>query len=305
MGWQGPWQAAVDHGVDYFLTRYIRPDGLVRASVTPAGAAADEGPVLYDQAFGLLALAAAGSGTGDRAYALMAAIERRFRRDDLGYMSGESARPYQSNPHMHLFEAALAWMARDPSSLWSDVASRIAELALTRFVDASSGALREFFDERWTPAAGADGTIVEPGHQFEWAWLLYRWGRLMDDPKATAVADRLFRIGVEHGVDTRRNVAFNTLDDRFTTLDPSARLWPQTERIKAGALAAEVDPANADRHRLEAIEGVGGLKRYLLPNGTWRDKLSAAGVLVEEPAPASSLYHIIGAIAEVGRAVGA
>ena len=309
MGWQGPWRAAVKHGLDYLLGRYFRPDGLVRASVSPAGEPVDEEPVLYDQAFGLLALSAAddSGGASDRARALIAAIDDRFRLDGLGYGSGDPARPFQSNPHMHLFEASLAWMARDPSARWSDLAERIAHLAMSRFVDASTGALREFFDACWAPASGVDGTIVEPGHQFEWAWLLYRWGRLTGSAAAIAVADRLFEIGAGHGLDRARVVAINALDDGFAPLDPSARLWPQTEWIKAALLAAEssLSDRDRDRHLSQALDGIAGLKRYLLPNGTWRDKLGVNDVFVEEPAPASSLYHIVGAIAEVARVAGA
>ncbi len=307
MGWRGPWQAAADHGLDYFISRYFRPDGLVRASVSPTGAAIDDGPVLYDQAFGLLALAAAetgpdgASGTGPRARALMAAIDGHFRLENRGYRSGDPARPFQSNPHMHLFEAALAWMARDPSPLWSDLARGVAELAMAHFVDASTGGLREFFDDRWAPAAGSDGAIVEPGHQFEWAWLFFRWGHATQNPAAITVADRLFEIGVDHGVDRKRKVAFNALDNHFAPLDPSARLWPQTERIKSAVLAAEFAGSDAERCVAEVIDGVVGLNLYLQPNGTWRDKLGADGIFVEEPAPASSLYHIIGAVAEVAR----
>ena len=50
-------------------------------------------------------------------------------------------------------------------------------LALTRFIDPETGVLREFFDADWRAPGGEDG-LVEPGHQFEWAWLLQRWGRL-------------------------------------------------------------------------------------------------------------------------------
>jgi mannose-6-phosphate isomerase len=304
LGWQGPWREAVNHGLDYFVARYFRPDGLVRASVSPIGAPADEGPVLYDQAFGLLALAAADGGaeTADRARALIGAIDEYFRSDGLGYRSGDPERPFQSNPHMHLFEASLAWMALDPSRLWSDLAERIAALAMTRFVDAKTGALREFFDDRWAPAAGVDGTIVEPGHQFEWAWLLYRWAGLSGSAAATTVANRLVEIGAGHGIDHAQGVAINALDDGFAPLDPSARLWPQTEWIKAALLAAESSPVDRERHLSDAVDGIAGLKRYLLPNGTWRDKLGTGGAFVEEPAPASSLYHIVGAIAEVTRA---
>jgi mannose-6-phosphate isomerase len=232
----------------------------------------------------------------------MTAIERHFRHDDLGYRSGDPSRPFQSNPQMHLFEAALAWMVRDPSPPWSDLALRIADLAMTRFVNTSTGAVREFFDDRWAPAAGADGGIVEPGHQFEWAWLLWRWGRLAGARAGTDVANRLFEIGVDHGIDPVRNVTINALNHRLAPLDPSARLWPQTERIKASLLAAELAPGDREHRLSRAIDGIVGLKRYLLPNGTWRDKMNSDGQFFEEPAPASSLYHIVGAIAEVTRA---
>ena len=308
MGWNGPWLTAMRHGLDYFLARYCGPEGLVRTAVLPNGEPVDDAPVLYDQAFGLLAMAAVETATdgtagiAERARALLSAIDARFGIDGRGYRSGDPARPFQSNPHMHLFEACLAWMACDSSPLWSDLAARIADLAMTRFVDASTGALREFFDAGWAPAAGVDGTIVEPGHQFEWAWLIYRWGRATNSIAAISVADRLFEIGVGHGVDRARGVAINALDDRFAPLDPSARLWPQTERIKAAVLATESNPSRRAEALREMIDGIAGLEKYLLPNGTWRDKLGVDGRFVSEPAPASSFYHIIGAIAEVSRA---
>ena len=308
MGWDGPWQAAVDHGLNYFLTRYFRPDGLVHAAVSASGEPGDDDvPVLYDQAFGLLALASAEAASGgvdmrDRARHLIEAVDHRFGAKGPGCGSGDPARPFQSNPHMHLFEACLAWMERDPSPIWRDLGARIADLAMTCFIDSETGGLREFFDETWAPAAGIDGTIVEPGHQFEWAWLLYRWGHATGDPAATAAADRLFEIGAGHGIDPTRKVAINALDDTFSPLDTSARLWPQTERVKAAVLAAEVSPSLRERRTTELLNGVDGLRRYLLPNGVWRDKLTPENRFIEEPAPASSFYHIIGAIAEVNRA---
>ncbi|PTT76204.1 mannose-6-phosphate isomerase, partial [Pseudomonas sp. HMWF010] len=35
--------------------------------------------------------------------------------------------------------------------------------------------------------------------------------------------------------------------------------------------------------------------------GLWRDKLTPEGAFIEEPAPASSLYHIVAAIQELQR----
>ncbi len=46
MGWDGPWRVAADHGLDYLLTRFSRPDGLVRTSYSPTGAPVDDGPFI-------------------------------------------------------------------------------------------------------------------------------------------------------------------------------------------------------------------------------------------------------------------
>jgi mannose-6-phosphate isomerase len=79
---------------------------------------------------------------------------------------------------MHLLEAALAWIALDDDPAWRRMADAIATLCLEKFIDPASGALGEFFAADWTPASGLEGRICEPGHHYEWAFLLDRWARL-------------------------------------------------------------------------------------------------------------------------------
>ena len=59
LGWSGPWQQAVDHGLDYFLGRYRRADGLFWNALASDGRPVEKAPHLYEQAFALLALATA------------------------------------------------------------------------------------------------------------------------------------------------------------------------------------------------------------------------------------------------------
>jgi mannose-6-phosphate isomerase len=148
---------------------------------------------------------------------------------------------------------------------------------------------------------------VEPGHQFEWAWLLARWARLRGRDDALAAARRLFEIGAGPGVDRRRGVAMDQLLDDFSIHQPMARLWPQTERIKAAVILAQ-STDDADRkaaYLKEAVEGIEGLRTYLdVPvRGLWRDKMKPDGTFVEEAAPASSFYHITCAISELSVAL--
>jgi mannose/cellobiose epimerase-like protein (N-acyl-D-glucosamine 2-epimerase family) len=169
------------------------------------------------------------------------------------------------------------------------------DLARTRFIDDRGGFLREFFDADWSPAGGRAGELVEPGHQFEWAWLLTHWGRRRGDLWAGGAAQQLFACG-ERGLDARRGVAVDELDDALMIRSPRARLWPQTERLKAALVLAET-AVGAERELLvgSAAQALRGLNLYLKPNGLWRDKLGADGMFEDEPAPASSLYHIMAA----------
>jgi mannose-6-phosphate isomerase len=203
---------------------------------------------------------------------------------------------------MHLLEASLAWREIDAEPVWDQLADEIVELCLAKFID-RNGALHEFFGKDWSPAPGIDGRIVEPGHQFEWAWLLERWSRLRNRVDTHTAAQRMFEIASTYGIDLERGVAMNELLDDFTVHEPNARLWPQTERIKAAVILAESadTPASRKGYLAEAVAGVQGLRKYLdVPiGGLWRDKMRLDGSFIDESAPASSFYHIVCAISEL------
>lgn len=307
LGWKGDVKQAVRHGVDFYLAHYFKPDGLVRTLVAPDGAPLDETSAFYDQSFALFGLHSAHQALGvsqiDRARKLLARWVETHKHPVIGFEEAvPRVEPLCSNPHMHLFEASLAWADTDPEGPWRAQADEIAKLALTYFIDPRSGVLREFFDGNWQPMAGERGRLFEPGHQFEWAWLLLRWGGLSGEKKATDAALRLIEIAETFGTDDR-GVAFNSLFDDFTPHDKRARLWPQTERLKAHCLAAEV--TGKKEHWDKAVEAARGLEKYFATPvaGLWRDMLTPEGSFIEEPAPASSFYHIICAIVEFDRAV--
>jgi mannose-6-phosphate isomerase len=288
----------------YLRARYRRDDGLYRGLIAPDGAVLDDRALLYDQAFVLLGLAesqkvfAARAGVADEARALRALLYCCFKREGPGFESAiDTPLPaLSSNAHMHLLEASLACFEADGDPEWLALADEVGELALSRFIDPTTGAMREHFGPTWQPLPGIEGRLLEPGHHFEWAWLLMRWGA---DRRADAreAAFRLIDIGERHGV--RNGVAINAMLDDFSVHDGSARLWPQTERIKAAALAARV--TGDDRYWAIAADAADALWRYLQTavRGTWYDRILPDGRLVEEPAPASSFYHIVGAISEL------
>ncbi|WP_421740048.1 AGE family epimerase/isomerase [Caulobacter sp.] len=312
LGWTGPWREAVDHGLAYYLDIYRRPDGLFRALVGPGGVSLDDSAAVYDQAFAMFALGMATKVKPERTDLRQIAVSVRETlmatlKHPLGgfHLTDPETLPLQSNPHMHLFEACLAWNEVDADPAWRALADEIAELALSKFIAPDTGALREFFAADWSTGPGVEGRIWEPGHQYEWGWLLLRWGKLAGRQDAITAALRMLDLAEQVGCDAERGVAINAMLDDMTAHDDGARLWPQTERIKAGVLAAEI--TGEDRWWGVAAAGAEGLMQYLrtpVP-GLWRDKLKPDGSFVDEPAPASSFYHIVCAIGEMDRAVSA
>jgi len=299
MGWPGPWATAVRHGLDWLEARHRRGDGLYRTQVTRDGAVRDDTANLYDQAFVLLAMAAAATALPDlrgpltaKAHELAGRIVGVFARDQGGFRAAEGADAFESDPIMHLFEAAQAWRDVDSSLHWDALARDIATHFLARMMDRDRPQIRETFAADWSPRAEPAGRVIEPGHQFEWAWLLGRWGRQTGDARALAAAEGLYGTGLT-GVDPDSGFVLDELTDEGASTGPSARLWPQAERLRA-VMMFERDP----EARREAVHAAArALESYFTtdPRGLWRDGRPDLH-LSEDAAMASSFYHIIGAI---------
>ncbi len=119
LGWRGEARPLVEAGLNFFTRRYLRADGLFHTLVEHDGVLKDDRVVLYDQAFALLALASCQEVLGAAPHIiklgvqLRTALLERMHRPGGGFDSAMSERtPLLSNPHMHLFEAALAWQAK-------------------------------------------------------------------------------------------------------------------------------------------------------------------------------------------------
>ncbi len=308
-GWSGPWQQALSHGLSWFDAVYRLDNGLYGNLADQTGKLIDPSFDLYNQAFALFAAAQASAAIPDRrdemrarALEILTILKRDYKHPVAGFEEANPARsPLCSNPHMHLFEAMLAWEAEDPTGPWSQLADEIGNLAMQRFIDADNGGLREFFDHDWKPYPGDKGRIMEPGHQFEWAWLLVRWGSLRDNGEAIAKAKRMFDIGEDYGICARRKVAIMSLYDDFSVHDGLARLWPQTEWLKAAVRLASITTGEErQRYLASGIRAIGALQPFLdTPvKGLWFDKWPADKPMIDEPAPASTFYHIACAIYE-------
>lgn len=307
LGWSGPWSAVVKSGLAWTEQRLMKADGRVRTRTSFSGAPEDDTTTIYDQAFLLFALAdisvaMPAAGIEEKAAQIRDQVVASMDADGGVVETGDH--PYQANAHMHLLEAALAWEDAGGDSSWAGLSDRIVALAQRRFIDSDTGMIREFFSSDWSPAAGGDGSLIEPGHQFEWAWLLARYARARADAQTLEVAWRLFEAGL-NGVDPSRGVAIDAMDIDGSIRSARARLWPQTEWLKAALiLASSSDDGRRDLCLMQAAKAQRALWRYLTPVGLWRDKMLESGDFIDEPAPASSLYHIMAAYSQVRATLG-
>jgi len=294
--------------LDFMVARFRREDGLFRGWIEADGRVLDDRPLLYDQAFVLLSYAAAAAALDardefeTRALALRATLEQRLRAPDGAFFSNlDHTAVRETNPHMHLLEACLAWAEIGSDASWRIWANDLIDIALARFIRSDSGALGEAYTAAGLPTLGIAGRVIEPGHQFEWGWLLLL-AELKHAVPVRAAALRLIGNAEQHGI--FEGFAVNALFDDFSMHDSNARLWPQTERLKAAlSVAVITDHARAWSTACDAAES---LFAYFNreTSGLWFDIRMADGSVPPARAPASTLYHLVGAIMALQRTLG-
>jgi mannose/cellobiose epimerase-like protein (N-acyl-D-glucosamine 2-epimerase family) len=293
LGFQ-PGRAIAQTGLDGLIRTCRRPDGLWVLSTHDDGSVKDDTPDLYDQAFCLFALAAGYRLLGDDrclplALETLDAIETVMAAPHGGWAEAVPAKlPRRQNPHMHLLEAMLAWHAATPDPRFARTAGVVLKLFEDAYFHEPSGTLGEFFTEDWKPAEGRTGELVEPGHHFEWVWLLSE-AKKNGWIDAEAKAMRLYDHANAHGLNAQGFAVREITRDGAPAL-PEWRLWSETEALRAyltvgdEARAVTMIDAIFETHLATAVPGL------------WIDSYDGDGVQIDKTVPASSFYHLMTAI---------
>lgn len=299
---------AAQHGFSLQL-RAQEANGYVPKRFLPDGAASVPRRDLYDLAFVLFGCAHYHRATGDNAAirlaeATMDLIETELAAPSGGYAEDDlGTLPRRQNPHMHLLEAFHALAEATGNQRWFDAADGIVRLAAERFIDAK-GTLGEFFDPSWQPVAGDAGRLREPGHQFEWVWLLHHHQRLTGWAKARELADGLYRFGLAQGLDREAGhppLVLDGIDPEGAIVAPTKLLWPQTEFIKAlGARFEFAGDADAGMRLPRHVELM--FCHFIdARTGLWHNQLGRAGEPLPVSLPSRVLYHLFLCLAETLR----
>ncbi|MGH8463535.1 MAG: AGE family epimerase/isomerase, partial [Pseudomonas sp.] len=212
--------------------------------------------------------------------AALSVVAERFARDDGLYeasldedWSDVGSGPLQ-NPLMHLAEAFLATLAvRD------DEAVQQALLALTdamqqHFIDTEHGVMLE-------KPRGAVDNWFEPGHQFEWYYLLES-SPLLRGSALHASLDRAFAYAEQCGVKETAALAMLSADGEVR--DATQRIWAQAEYLRA--LALRPDSAAKVLVQLQALQ-----QRFLHAGG-WYECRDAEGAVSRSDMPSTTPYHL-------------
>ncbi len=304
---------AAASGFDFMTAHYWRddPGGFVYSVNRDGGSVTDSRIELYEQAFALFACTWYFRASGDPkakiwAERILAFIDAHMADSTGGgfFENLSHDLPRRQNPHMHLLEALLALHEATGSEDALARARGLVDLFRQKFFHNDSGTLGEFFDATWQPAEGTAGEIVEPGHHYEWTWLLYHYRAAASDD-CEPQAEQLYRFAERHGVDREpgatEGLIFDSLLRRGVDLDDNKRIWGLAEAIKAQTARLEFAGDSAARARLDTL-----LERLfnchqLEDTGLWREHLQRDGESLRDTVPATSLYHLFLALTEALR----
>jgi mannose-6-phosphate isomerase len=310
LGWYPDGRKLADRCVDYMLGKFYRADGkpgwiYSRAPDGGIGNAMRDG---YAHAFALLGLAWYHRLTGDAqvlpvADATIAFLDEAFAAKHGGYLDAvpppDAVR--RQNPHMHLFEAFIALYEATKRDNYLAHATAMFDLFDRHFFRPATGTLCEYLTEELLPQPGAKGRIVEPGHHYEWVWLLRNYERLSGRDVGHQ-AKALYAFANKHGWD-HGGYILDEVDEAGSVLTESRRSWPHTEGLKASIVEGERGDSSADEiaARCAARLMDGFLGKPIA--GGWVDRIRADGAPLAEFIPASTLYHVFCAVSEAVRVI--
>jgi mannose/cellobiose epimerase-like protein (N-acyl-D-glucosamine 2-epimerase family) len=302
LGWREG-EALSERAYQYLAAKAQSGGGGWARLLTRQGEIHDPTPDLYDTAFVLFGLAWRYRLTRDEAVLRLIGetfdfVQSRMRGPHGGFWHWlPPAGPRLQNPHMHMFEACLALYEAANDVRFIEQARELFMLFRDKLFDGRT--LGERFTQDWRRIPGEEGRVLEPGHHFEWAWILAQYGRAVgEDVAREAKALTAF---AERGVDPVSHAVLDAIRDDGAPIRRTSRSWTNTERIKAHLALAEL---SGDDARAPVAQSAGLLlDRYLAvePRGSWIDQFDGEGRPIDKPVPASILYHYVLAFSEMLR----
>lgn len=256
-------------------------------SIDPQGAPLDRRKDLYTHAFIIFACAHYWAKVREPLVesvlnAALNVVAERFA-DGSGLYEAVLAEDWSSlnsgplqNPLMHLAEAFLATVSVREDSATLKALDGLAEAMQQRFIDPATGLMLE-------KPKGAVDNWYEPGHQFEWFYLLESSKHLRGSALHGSLT-RSFALAETQGVDPANGAVTAMLEIDGTVRDATQRIWAQAEYLRALALRPDADQRVPQL--LQALQ-----QRFLHAKG-WHECLDADGQVSRSDMPSTTPYHL-------------
>ena len=307
MGWDGNADSILDHCFNTLIsTGWHRNGGIVHRFNTD-GSVQDETRMLYDQSFALLGFAAYFKAVNNHEARKWSDQVLKFLDADLvdevngGYFeTPERSGNRTANSHMHFLEAMLEWYETTGEEEYLTRAKSIMSLFRERFFDEENWRIHEFLDDEWAPL-DFDSNRVDPGHHYEWIWLLLRYAHLSTDETVLQYVRKIFATAYSFGHFLETDSV--ALSIRFDGSNPSpdARLWSQTEALKAALSIEKLELFNTGNLKSRMLNLIFGKYLATPAIGGWHDAMDQNGQFISHNMPSSSFYHIVCAIGELSK----
>lgn len=258
----------------------------------------------YTHAFVLFALASIYRLTNDRRYINIAEQVDSFITENLLdklygglYTSASKEMDHKlQNPMMHLLEAYLSLAAAGGGEVYIRKSECIIKFFEDTIYDSKKGGFPEIFSHDWAPHPKHDlANTYEPGHHFEWLWLLSRYDSMTGSHHSELI-EGLWGAGCK-GLSPEGH-CYDLIDFDGRIVRSSMRLWPHTEGVRAASLRIGYD-ASAMRTIANLLSTIGGVFLRRPFAAGWIDHFDASRAPLVDYVPASSLYHIYGAYVEL------
>ena len=308
LGWYPDSRRLADACVDYILGGFYQRDGRPGwiHSLAPDGSIASGARDTYTHAFVLLGLAWHYRFTGDKQVLKIA-------DETLSFLDEAIASPYggyldamprpdlirRQNPHMHLFEGLIALFQATRNPKYLARADEIFGVFSRCFFRPDYGWLCEYLTEELDPLSGQYGRISEPGHHYEWIWLLRNFERASGRnvaPYCTALYDHADRYGWDE-----EGFIVDEVDCAGAVLKGSRRSWPHTEAVKANIVEGEAGRPGCDGKAAHCVVRLMDTYMGRPISSGWIDHVDEHGRPMTAMMPASTLYHVFCATAEAVR----
>jgi mannose/cellobiose epimerase-like protein (N-acyl-D-glucosamine 2-epimerase family) len=308
LGWHADARGLADRCVDYMVKSFYRRDGKPGwiYSLAPDGEVASAVRDTYGHAFALLGLAWYHRLTRDSqvlriADETLAFLDEALACDLGGYLDAAPAPDAirRQNPHMHLFEATIALYQVTSDRKYLVRSAKLFDLFANHFFQPVTGTLCEYLGRDLNPLPDARGQVTEPGHHYEWVWLLHGFQRAAGRDVGS-YCSALYDHADRHGWDPERFVV-DEVESRGAVLKGSRRSWPHTEALKANIVEGERGRKGCDEKAAVCVTQL--MKAFVgrpVPGG-WIDHIDSTGRPIVNMMPASTLYHLFVAVAEATR----